>query len=80
MMNNRNMPANQESITSCNDGSLVSGDDISAHSGLTKLEYAAIAAMQGLLSNPTDNEYFASIELLAIKHANALFDELEKEQ
>ncbi len=45
--------------------------------GLTKLEYAAIAAMQGLLA---DNSLYKPeiIAMLANDHANAIFDELEK--
>jgi len=47
--------------------------------GLTKLECAAIAAMQGLLSCD-DVQGPAECAKWSIKYANALFDELEKGQ
>ena len=57
--------------------------------GLTKREAAAIAAMQGILSGPHANELNSILEkgdtarsavvaILAVKHANALFNELEE--
>lgn len=49
--------------------------------GLTKLETAAIAAMQGFLADPEITRDGNSLELIiksSVKAANALFDELEK--
>lgn len=51
--------------------------------GLTKLESAAIAAMQGLLVNAGRNGLEIQGGLLAaeaVNQANALFDELEKSE
>ena len=76
-MNNRDMPA-KPLDKACNDA-IENGYGIFAE-GLTKLEYAAIAAMKGLLSN-LDSSNEDLIELVApssIFLANALFDELEK--
>ena len=54
--------------SSCVDGGL----------GLTKLEYAAIAAMQGLLAK-SKVEIHEICAIYAVAQANALFDELEKQ-
>ena len=49
--------------------------------GITKLEYAAIAAMQGMLAADTDRDLSTgNIKEWAVKCANALFDELEQEK
>ena len=50
-------------------------------SGLTKREYAAIAAMQGILSAEADTEGGYDPKLVAadaVRMADYLFDELEK--
>lgn len=51
--------------------------------GLTKLEYASIMAMQGMLANPRMIEYDIktpkNIAIAAIDFAQKLFEELEKE-
>lgn len=48
--------------------------------GLTKRESAAIAAMQGFCANPQlHTTSFEIIASWAVKQADALFDELEKE-
>ena len=53
------------------------------YAGLTKLEYAAIKAMQGLLANPLvqDNPDmgFEEIAQESAAYSKALFAELEKE-
>jgi hypothetical protein len=56
--------------------------DMNSHqtnNGLTKREYAAIAAMQGIIANTgkilTDHE---SVSILAVEYADALFEELDK--
>lgn len=51
--------------------------------GLTKLEYAAIEAMQSLMAFNIKNTYAYSekdVAKNAVKQANALFDELEKQK
>jgi len=70
-MENRNMPA-----------SGYEGNDYHME-GLTKLEYAAIEAMQGILAAQAHNlsQGFGVREVSmkhAVEQANALFDELEK--
>ena len=45
--------------------------------GLTKLEYAAIATMNGLISSGRVSDP-VSVAEMAVTRANALFDELEK--
>lgn len=55
------------------------------HDGLTKLEYASIQAMKGLLSNPSlpgwlRDENTTDVEELAIKRAKGLFTQLKREQ
>jgi hypothetical protein len=48
------------------------------HSGLTKREMFAIAAMQGLLAKHGDDDYSSdSIAKYAVAHADALLKELE---
>jgi hypothetical protein len=47
------------------------------YSGLTKREYAAIAAMQGLLSNSAVDFTFTSTAEMAIQYADALINKLE---
>ncbi len=78
-MKNRNMPAepiyNEQGFPT-NAASL---DNIYLKAkGLTKLETAAIAAMQGLLSKKYTETHEACARF-AVKQANALFDELEKD-
>jgi len=79
-MENRNMPS--KPVDAYYDGEL----GTSPATGLTKLEYAAIAAMQGLLSygdvTKYDNadEWKKDIEESAVEFANGLFDELEREK
>jgi hypothetical protein len=50
-------------------------DTIIRHSGLTKREYFAAMALQGLLAN--NNNYVYSV-ISAVKFANDLIDELNK--
>ena len=47
-------------------------------SGLTKREMFAIAAMQGICSNPNDRYTYEQLAGHAVKHADALLAELEK--
>ena len=53
--------------------------------GLTKREKAAIAAMQGLLAASGGSEHYfgandtRGVSQTAIAHADALFDEMEKD-
>lgn len=49
------------------------------YKGLTKLEYAAIQAMKGILANKTNQTAEFTAEI-SVKHAKALFDRLNKEQ
>ena len=70
-MRNRDTPANGE-YKKVNECAIQKG-------GMTKREKAAIAAMQGIMASSTsmnpDGSHFAKI---AVKMADALFDELEK--
>lgn len=64
--------------------SLISGKDgeigtYDGDKGLTKLEYASIEAMKGLLSVPNNTE-FNIVCTQAIQCAKALLKQLEKEQ
>lgn len=55
--------------------------DDSDFNGLTKREYFAGLAMQGLLTNPAQLETdVANQSALAVEHADALLTELEKAQ
>lgn len=47
-------------------------------SGLTKREYFAVLAMQGLLADPANDGSPESLALYAVKYADALLAELEK--
>ena len=49
-----------------------------AHIGLTKREMFAMAAMQGICSNPDDRYTYEQLAGHAVKHADALLAELEK--
>ena len=49
-----------------------------AHTGLTKREMFAMAAMQGICSNPNDRYTYEQLAGHAVKHADALLAELEK--
>lgn len=79
-MNNRNMPANTESVTTDLSGQVYSSCDFVDGRGLTKLEYAAIAAMQGILAYPEGGSKLETVSRDAVLIANALFDELEKSE
>ena len=46
--------------------------------GLTKREMFAMAAMQGICSNPDDRYTYEQLAGHAVKHADALLAELEK--
>lgn len=75
-MKNRDMPA--KPIFN-NEGSTYDG--YGSNNGLTKLEYAAIQIMSGMQAHH-DVEAFPSRQdacRAAVKIANALFDELEKQ-
>lgn len=75
-MKNRDMPTG----TNASIGKMIDGVEVfSSSDGLTKLETAAIAAMQGLLVSTTKDSV-TSIPKAAVSIANALFDELEKDQ
>jgi hypothetical protein len=68
-MKNENTPANP-----CVNGSTI-------HLGLTKLEYFAGLAMQGLIAGAegAESEYsYSDLALYAEKHATALIAQLEK--
>lgn len=66
-MKNENTPANP-----CVNGSTI-------HLGLTKLEYFAGLAMQGLIAGEEGPEYsYPDLALYAEKHATALIAQLEK--
>ena len=57
------------------------GSHYHAHSGMTKREYFAALAMQGMLANPTgDAVYASSYAKAAVTSADALLDELAKEK
>ena len=72
-MGNRDMPSNSElTHERCGD---VSQSKTSG--GLTKLEYAAIAVIQGLITHDLEAS-MSTISKMAIAQANSLFDELEK--
>lgn len=47
------------------------------HSGLTKREMFAMAAMQGILSNPNDRYTYDQLAGHAVNYADALLAELE---
>lgn len=49
-----------------------------AYTGLTKREMFAMAAMQGICSNPYDRYTYEQLAGHAVKHADALIAELEK--
>ena len=58
-------------------------DGIVEHStmfGLSKREYAAIAAMQGALANPEDTMSISTLASYAVRQADALLAELAKEK
>ena len=50
----------------------------SPQGGLTKREYAAIAAMQGLLARKLEGFHVEFTAQSAVEVADALFDELDK--
>ena len=49
------------------------------HTGLTKREMFAMAAMQGILSNPYDRYTYEQLAGHAVNYAYALLAELEKQ-
>lgn len=53
-------------------------DDVGPHPGLTKREYFAAMAMQGMLSNPAYRTNCDKIAEWALQHAGALIAELSK--
>ena len=71
-MRNRDKPSSQIMIDAV--------DNTGCSFGLTKLEAAAIAAMQGALSTSISGAHKIPVNLVreAVECANALFDELEK--
>ena len=73
-MNNRDMPSSP--ISEEETDRII--DRVEIFTGLTKLEYAAIAAMQGLLAK-SKVEIHEICAIYAVAQANALFDELEKQ-
>ena len=92
-MRNRDLPAVAGEVAEWGEHPLIGADGKEAghyvgsrtvqHAGLTKREAAAIAAMQGLLANPSikhqaRGSYKATdIAYFAVMHADALFDALE---
>ena len=81
-MKNSDMPANANSISSVSYAQLKNKDKlIQAKAGLTKREYAAIAAMQGIIqSDHCKTKNSLAIASYAIELADKLFDELENER
>ena len=83
-MNNGKQPITPSMWTKCGDGEddyipLKDGQKTgweTKFGGLTKREYLAAKAMQGLLSNP--NQKFEFVAKLAVLHADALLNELSK--
>lgn len=75
-MNNRNIPSKPCRI---NTPSMLQQQQAPKEvSGLTKLEYAAIAAMNGFLAfEGVDTMTSENVAKYAVETANALFDELE---
>ena len=78
-MSNRDLPASPESVSATATGDLYRTSD-TGYTGLTKLETAAIAVMQGIMANPnTDGAVnISDITSHSLLIANALFDEMEK--
>ena len=73
-MKNKNAPANPTSVACGSNGIAVTSDRFEK-GGLTKREYAAIAAMQGLLTGKGAQENIAK---WSVDAADLLFNELEK--
>lgn len=74
-MNNRDMPSG----TNASIGKMVDGVEMfSASEGLTKREYAAIAAMNGLLTSINGEATDGQIEILPKVAVDRLFNELER--
>lgn len=77
---NGTLPAMPPGIAATIDGSIYSGFDKSyADCGLSKREFIAVSALQGLLTNPGQLE--TDIEnqtCLAVEYADALLKALEK--
>jgi len=73
-MRNRDMPA--KPLT----GNVQINKEGFLAEGLTKLETATIAAMQGILASPKNIASYQATVNDAINCANKLFDELEKDQ
>jgi len=79
-MNNRDMPSKGYTVNHVTDNGKF--EAIEEYSGLSKLEYAAIAAMQGILARGAE-DMVMTLELTteySVDLANALFDELEREK
>ncbi len=53
--------------------------DTGAKTGLTKLEYFAGLAMQGMLANPKTNMYHNQTHCLALEKAKELIEALDRE-
>lgn len=87
-MSNNSESAFPQSVAASLDGGIISSGDFDGCLGLTKLEYAAIKAMQGVLADPhimalircddskVTQEFVAG---LSVEYAKALLAELEKE-
>lgn len=75
---NGTLPAMPPSIAATTNGNIYSGYDKSlADCGLSKREYIAIAALQGLLTNPEQLETDVQNQVcLAVEYADALLEKL----
>jgi hypothetical protein len=78
-MGDRDMNANDSAFPH-EFGSTVTGS-YNPECGLTKREYAAIEALKGLLANPkSEPEDVVHNRIVAVRNADGLIDELNKER
>lgn len=79
-MSNADMPAMPQSVSRSSDGAVISSCDFAGGEGLSKREYFAALAMQGLLAGVCHKEGFNydTVADDARRSADALLDELER--
>lgn len=79
-MTNANDGINPETITIDTNGNVYKSSNYISNEGLTKREYFAAMAMQGLLSNEKvyRDSNLPSVSELSVRQADALINELNK--